>query len=575
MSKRNNIPYIDIINQFKSACNSSLSISTFDTGTIDFLDANAVNKDYPYIYLRPISSPGVVDKVRSLTFELYSLDVPKLSDESPVKVLSSTEQRIYELMAWFNQGQTNIQQVYDVTITDLSPVNEAFQDRVFGWVATIEVATPWQWDYCDYPRNDWPTPTPTSSPTPSPTTSPTATPTPTGPTPTPSTSPTATPTGTPTSTPTGTPFPTPPPSPTPTPTAPPAFYSFLIDEFNETGSLSDACDYSGSTDVRVYTKWFDEDQNFPDRIVGKELYTDEALATVYTGSAVFDGTVYRLGFDETEQEYSAFELEWYTGVEKNIVNTVQLCNYPDIKTLTYAPSSFSSSIMNGNVEDYAGRTLIDFGFYWGSDSGSLNNFISADYPSGSEGFSAVFEASQKAGNYTYYYRAAAKDSVSGYEFLAPEIQEMKPVFAYAWPIAWFNTSGNDLTLGAAQGYVRDNLYGIDPPATGYCGDIMVGSEFSVVKSQIPYSPDLSRFRPIEVFVGQTVYGNDQFTQTPLYDGFPDSYYVKAVNASNATLEGIGVEGLMIFKSGQEPGSPQYGYTYIVSGSTACISPISD
>ena len=135
-----NLSYEYIINQFISAANASLAISTFDTGTIDFLDANAVNKTYPYVYLRPISSPGVVDNIRTLTFELYSLDVPKLSDESPVDLLSATEQRIYELMAWFNRGTQ--QQVFEVTMTDLSPVNEAFQDRVFGWVATIEVSTP-------------------------------------------------------------------------------------------------------------------------------------------------------------------------------------------------------------------------------------------------------------------------------------------------------------------------------------------------------------------------------------------------------------------------------------------------
>ena len=164
MSNRTNINYSKIIQQFTTACQENLGISTFDTGTIDFLDANAVNKNYPYIYLRPISSPGVVDKVRTITFELYSMDVPKLSNQSPVELLSECEERIYQLLAWFNQGETEIQQVYDVTITDLSPVNEAFQDRVFGWVATIEVATPWVWDYCDYPKI-WPSPTPTATPT--------------------------------------------------------------------------------------------------------------------------------------------------------------------------------------------------------------------------------------------------------------------------------------------------------------------------------------------------------------------------------------------------------------------------
>ena len=114
-----NVPYSEVIDLFITASTENLSIATFDTGTIDFLDANAVNKNYPYIYLRPISSPGVVDKVRTLTFELYSMDVPNLSDESPVNLLSACEERIYQLISWFNRGDRDIQQSYDITITDL------------------------------------------------------------------------------------------------------------------------------------------------------------------------------------------------------------------------------------------------------------------------------------------------------------------------------------------------------------------------------------------------------------------------------------------------------------------------
>lgn len=151
MSRAHNITYYEIIDDFKTATTANEAIATFDTGTLDFLDANAVNKSYPYVYLRPISSQGVVDRVRGLTFELYSMDVPQLSDQSPINVMSKTEATIYGLLSYFNQGPTNVQQKYEINITDLSPVNEAFQDRVFGWVATIDVLTPWKWDYCDYP----------------------------------------------------------------------------------------------------------------------------------------------------------------------------------------------------------------------------------------------------------------------------------------------------------------------------------------------------------------------------------------------------------------------------------------
>jgi len=152
MANVNNISYSEVIDLFTSASTANVDVASFETGTLDYLDSSAVEKTYPYVYLRPISSPGVVDKVRTLTFELYSMDVPKLSDASPVKIISDAENRIYQLMSWFNRGDNGRQQIWDVTMTDLSPVNEAFQDRVYGWVATIEVASPWNWDYCDYPQ---------------------------------------------------------------------------------------------------------------------------------------------------------------------------------------------------------------------------------------------------------------------------------------------------------------------------------------------------------------------------------------------------------------------------------------
>ena len=148
--RRHNITYNQIVTQFQDACTAHLAINQFDTGTLDFLDANAVNKLYPYVYLRPLTSQGIVDKIRGLTFELYSMDVPKLSDESPVEVLSNTEMYIYDIMAWFNFGTS--QTIYDIEMTSLAPVNEAFQDRVFGWVATIDVNSPFKLDYCDYPQ---------------------------------------------------------------------------------------------------------------------------------------------------------------------------------------------------------------------------------------------------------------------------------------------------------------------------------------------------------------------------------------------------------------------------------------
>jgi len=418
--KVQNIAYSEIIDLFIQACDENLSVSTFDTGTIDFLDANAVNKNYPYIYLRPISSPGVVDGTRTLTFELYSMDVPNVYDQSPVQLLSACEERIYQICSWFNRGETDIQQTYEINITDVSPVNEAFEDRVFGWVATIEVVTPWNWNYCDYPKV-WPTATPTPTATATPTATPviptatptaTATPTPTGPTPTPTSTGTPTPTPTISPTPTATPLPTPPPSPTPTPTAAPPSFEFLINELNQSGNLTGSCDFSSSATVPVYVQWFDDDPSYPDRLVGKQVYSDSNLSTVYTGSAVFDGTVNRLvSYDD---QAAAIQLEWYVGTTRNIVNTAISCNYPVVDAEPVSDQTLDSVNLNGRIEDYAGRTLDMFGFEWGLTSGSLLNVVTGSYVNLQSTFSGSVDNLEP--NTTVYYRAWARDEITEYYY---------------------------------------------------------------------------------------------------------------------------------------------------------------
>jgi len=146
-----NLTYTDIINAFATACSNHLQIASFDSGTIDYLDASAVNRLFPFVYMRPLSA-NLADRTRTLTFELYSLDQPKVASSNNVSVISDTEQYIYDLMAWFNFGPADRQQWYTVNLISAAPVNEAFQDRVFGWVGTIDVITPFNLDYCNYPQ---------------------------------------------------------------------------------------------------------------------------------------------------------------------------------------------------------------------------------------------------------------------------------------------------------------------------------------------------------------------------------------------------------------------------------------
>lgn len=146
-----NVPYQEIVQLFQSRCDAHLAIASFDTGTLDYLDASAVNRKYPYIFLRPMNTL-YADKIRTLSFEMYSLDIPKVKSQSNTQLMSDTEMYIYDIMSYFEFGPDIIQQNYSATMTDCVPVNEAFQNRVYGWVANLDIATPFNLDYCVYPE---------------------------------------------------------------------------------------------------------------------------------------------------------------------------------------------------------------------------------------------------------------------------------------------------------------------------------------------------------------------------------------------------------------------------------------
>jgi len=142
--------YKEIVETFQTAANNHLAIQSFASGPLDYLDSNSQNIRYPFVFLRPIEGIGFIDNVRTLTFELYSLDVPKTSDENALTVMSNTELYLYDIGSYIRRGP--YQQTMDFEMTGLAPVNEAFQDRVFGWVATIDYKEPAVYNYCNYPE---------------------------------------------------------------------------------------------------------------------------------------------------------------------------------------------------------------------------------------------------------------------------------------------------------------------------------------------------------------------------------------------------------------------------------------
>jgi hypothetical protein len=141
-----------IINQFSSSVQEVPAVSTFSYGSLDKLDSTTQNVAYPYVFIRPITSPGLrldtngVTGTHSLTFEIYSLAVPTLIESDYLSVMSTTEQIIYDIVAKFNYG-VNQQDTW-LLIDNIAPVNEAFNDRTYGWVATVQFQEPGQLNAC-------------------------------------------------------------------------------------------------------------------------------------------------------------------------------------------------------------------------------------------------------------------------------------------------------------------------------------------------------------------------------------------------------------------------------------------
>ena len=147
--------YREVVTEFSASCAAHLAIKEFAEGAIDYLDASSQNVKYPYIFLRPLTSPGInlnpngISGTRTLTFELYSLDVPKLSDASPLTIKSQTEQYIYDIISYFNLGSQ--QQSEFITLQNITPVDEAFNDRAYGWVGVLNYTDIAVLDYCAFP----------------------------------------------------------------------------------------------------------------------------------------------------------------------------------------------------------------------------------------------------------------------------------------------------------------------------------------------------------------------------------------------------------------------------------------
>ncbi len=144
------VTYKQTVDTVQAAANAHLAIQSFAEGPISYLDAHSTDIKYPFMFMRPLSSPGLAGRVRTLNFELYMLDVPKLSDESAIQLKSRTELYLYDVLGYLRYGPTN-EYTMDFNLTSITPVNEGFQDRAYGWVGGISITSEGVYDYCNYP----------------------------------------------------------------------------------------------------------------------------------------------------------------------------------------------------------------------------------------------------------------------------------------------------------------------------------------------------------------------------------------------------------------------------------------
>ena len=131
--------YKDIVDKFERASEYHTFIQSYGHGSLDKLN-DAMNQPYPLLWVRPISSIGIQPYgSRTLTFEVYLLDVPKLDRSTDITTMSDAERALYDVYAYFRDGAEQYE--YGINMVTIVPVMEGFQDRMFGWVATIEIET--------------------------------------------------------------------------------------------------------------------------------------------------------------------------------------------------------------------------------------------------------------------------------------------------------------------------------------------------------------------------------------------------------------------------------------------------
>src|SRR5210317_268142 len=143
--------YKEILEKFEHCVTYHDHLKSFGHGSLDKLN-DVMNQPYPLLWIRPMASLGIQPYgQRTLSFEVYVLDVPKLDRTTDIVTMSDCERTLYDVYAFFRDGTE--QQTYEVNMTGITPVQEAFQDRLFGWLGNFDIVTDSSGlTYCNIPN---------------------------------------------------------------------------------------------------------------------------------------------------------------------------------------------------------------------------------------------------------------------------------------------------------------------------------------------------------------------------------------------------------------------------------------
>jgi len=135
------ITYNGIISYFKEFADKHLQINSFTQGSADKIDLKKIN-DYPVLHI-DITGTSIQEKTIVFSVDVYIITASQSDDEiERVDALSSTLMIMQDLRAEFYEGKYIVPKLLLLRGSeelDCNPIEESFNNRVYGWSTSMSV----------------------------------------------------------------------------------------------------------------------------------------------------------------------------------------------------------------------------------------------------------------------------------------------------------------------------------------------------------------------------------------------------------------------------------------------------